>query len=164
MLIKVYKIWSAADIEVARWIRANTEGDSVFLTANTHNHPIPALSGRQVVIGFEGWLWSHGLSWDEIVKVKEDMRRMYSGNYTLLKEYGVDYVCIGPYERNLAENEHFSINYSAFSDEMRFHLRYDKVIGGERWRIYEVVASPSPTIQQSSVAPPLLFAMDRPHL
>jgi hypothetical protein len=63
---------------------------------------------------------------------------MYNGNYTLIKEYGVGYICLGPYERIFAVNNHFTINYSAFDDETRYYLAYDEQIDGERWRIYGV--------------------------
>jgi hypothetical protein len=88
-------------------------------------------------MGYEGWLWSHGINWSRICERKEDEIEMYKGNYTLIKEYGVDYVCAGPYESAFAADNHFKINYSAFDNEARFYLKYDVEIG-ERWRIYEV--------------------------
>ena len=71
---------------------------------------------------------------------------MYKGNYTLIKEYGVDYVCIGPYERAFATDNHFKINDSAFEDGTQFYLKYNVEIGEEkeRWRIYEVKKPSSP--------------------
>ena len=55
-----------------------------------------------------------------------------------MQGYDIDYVCIGPYERAFAQENHFAINDAAFEDETRFELTYDKVMGGERWRVYEV--------------------------
>ena len=55
-----------------------------------------------------------------------------------MQDYDVDYVCIGPYERTFAQENHFKINEAAFEDETRFELAYDKVIGEERWKIYKV--------------------------
>jgi hypothetical protein len=55
-----------------------------------------------------------------------------------MRDYGVDYVSVGPYERAFAQENHFEINDAAFDDETRFDLRYDRVIAGERWRIYHV--------------------------
>lgn len=138
MMTKDYRIWSAEDIKIAEWVRENTPGESIFLTGSAHNHPILALSGRQIVMGYEGWLWSHGINWTRIIERKNDVIAMYKGNYTLTKEYGVDYVCVSPYEESFAIDNHFDINYSAFSDETRFYLKYDAVMDGERWRIYEV--------------------------
>ncbi|MFZ2070162.1 MAG: hypothetical protein WAV32_00860 [Halobacteriota archaeon] len=143
MSAKECRMWSGGEIGVANWVRENTAPDSVFLTGSAHNQPISSLSGRLRVMGYEGWLWSHGINWTSICERKGDEIEMYTGNYTLVKEYGVDYVCVGPYESAFATDNHFAINYSAFEDETRFCLKYDKVIGEgegeERWRIYEVM-------------------------
>jgi len=138
MVQNTYEVWSGEEIEMTEWVRENTAPDSVFLTGSAHNHPIPALTGRQRVMGYEGWLWSHGINWTSISARKKDEIAMYKGNYTLLQNYGVDYVCIGPYERAFAQENHIKINDAAFENETRFELAYDKVIGEERWMIYEV--------------------------
>ena len=138
MVQNTYMVWSGEEIEMTEWVRANTASDSVLLTGSAHNHPIPALTGRQRVMGYEGWLWSHGIDWTSISARKKDEIAMYKGNYTLIQNYGVDYVCIGPYERTFAQENRFKINDAAFNDTARFELAYDKEITGEGWRIYEV--------------------------
>jgi hypothetical protein len=138
MLQNTYVVWSDEEIKMAEWVRENTASNSVFLTGSAHNHPISSLTGRQRVMGYEGWLWSHGIDWNSISERKKDVIAMYKGNYTLMRDYGVDYVCIGPYERAFAQENHFEINDAAFDDDTRFDLRYDTVIAGERWRIYQV--------------------------
>ena len=132
--------WSGAEIQMAEWVREpeHTAPDSIFLTGSAHNHPISSLAGRQRVMGYEGWLWSHGINWTSISERKNDEIAMYQGKYTLMRVYGVDYVCIGPYERAFARDNHFSINYAAFEDGSRFNLIYDTIVAGERWRIYQV--------------------------
>ena len=140
-----YKVWSACDREIADWVRDNTAPDGLFLTGSAHNHPITALAGRQRVMGYEGWLWSHGLNWTRIMRVKRDEIAMYKGNYQLIKDYGIDYVCIGPYERAFANENHFELNYSAFEDRARFRLIYEYGDGDKNnkpgcrcgWRIYK---------------------------
>ncbi len=144
MIKENYMVWSGEEIGIAEWVRENTAPNSIFLTGSAHNHPIPSLSGRQRVMGYEGWLWSHGINWTSISERKEDEIEMYKGNYTLIKEYGVDYVCIGPYEKAFATDNRFRINDSAFDNEAQFYLRYDEVIDGDRWRIYEVKTPSSP--------------------
>jgi len=140
-----YRVWSACDREIADWVRDNTAPDGLFLTGSAHNHPITALAGRQRVMGYEGWLWSHGLNWTRIMRVKRDEIEMYKGNYQLIKDYGIDYVCIGPYERAFANENHFELNYSAFEDRARFRLIYEYGDGDKNnkpgcrcgWRIYK---------------------------
>jgi len=89
-------------------------------------------------MGYEGWLWSHGIPWEEITARMADMRTMYEGDYSILQEYGVDYICIGPYERAFAEENRFTINEAAFGEVSRFRLVYDEVLGGKRWKIYQL--------------------------
>ena len=137
-----YRVWSGGEREIADWVRDNTVPDGLFLTGSAHNHPITALGGRQRVMGYEGWLWSHGLNWTRIMKVKSDEIEMYKGNYQLIKDYEIDYVCIGPYERAFANDNHFELNYSAFEDRARFRLIYeyeDKSKSEVRWRIYKTL-------------------------
>lgn len=131
-----YVIWTQEETEIADWVRENTPPDSVFLTGSAHNHPIPSLSGRPRVMGYEGWLWSHGINGTMINARKRDEKAMFGGNYALVKDYGVDYVCIGPYERAFARDNHFDINDSAFDDETRYFLAYEG--GGGKWRIYKI--------------------------
>ena len=138
MLEKDCQMWSGEELEVAEWVRDNTASDAVFLTGSAHNHPIPSLSGRQRVMGYEGWLWSHGMNWTCINARKNAELEMYKGDYTLVKAYGVDYVCICAHERAFASDNHFVINYSAFGDPTRFDLQFDEVIDGGSCRIYEV--------------------------
>ena len=143
MMEENYVVWTDGETRMAEWVRENTAPNSVFLTGSAHNHPIPSLSGRQRVMGYEGWLWSHGINWTSISERKKDEIEMYKGNYTLIKDYGVDYVCVGPYEKAFARDNNFDINYSAFDDEKRFYLKYDEVIRGERWRIYKIIVIPA---------------------
>jgi uncharacterized membrane protein len=141
MIEHTYEMWSGEEIAMADWVRTNTAPDSVFLTGTAHNHPIPSLTGRPRVMGYEGWLWSHGIPWTEISARRGDIKAMYEGNSTLLQEYSVDYVCIGPYERAFAQENQFLINETAFEEVTRFRLVYEAILRGARWRIYEVTAS-----------------------
>jgi hypothetical protein len=141
MIEHTYEMWSGEEIAMAEWVRANTTPDSVFLTGTAHNHPIPSLTGRPRVMGYEGWLWSHGIPWASISERKKDMIAMFNGDDSLLRTYQVDYVCIGPYERAFAEENRFTINEAAFEDKTRFQLVYETILRGARWQIYEVTAS-----------------------
>jgi hypothetical protein len=144
MLQNTYVVWSGEEIQMAEWVRENTAPDSVFLTGTAHNHPLPSLTGRPRVMGYEGWLWSHGISWTDMNTRKQDMKAMYQGDLTVMQDYGVDYVCVGPYERAFALENHFTIKEAAFADTTRFELAYEKEIADEKWQIYEVKMPSSP--------------------
>ncbi|GAC1659052.1 MAG: hypothetical protein NVS9B1_20370 [Candidatus Dormibacteraceae bacterium] len=87
-------------VQVATWVRANTEPHAVFLVAPDHNQPVTALTGRTVVLGYPGWVWSYGLSdWQVKQAAVGDMLRGAPGTPAQLQAYGVDYVVLGPQER-----------------------------------------------------------------
>lgn len=128
-------LWSSTDVKLGQWVRENTPGDSLFLTGSAHNHPIPSLGGRQIVMGFEGWLFSHGLSYE---KVRVDEIRMFQGETSLLLKYGVDFVALTPYERGFAQGNGFNLNNSYFKNSGLFELVYTDYSPQGAWEIYHV--------------------------
>ena len=125
-LVTNYQIFSKQDLEIAEEIKHLTPKDSVFATASIHNHPIPALTGRSTLVGFNGWLWSHGIDYQ---KRKNDLAKIYLGDTNaeeLISQYQVNYVTIGPLER-----ENFQINEKNFQ-------KYPKINLGNGWEIYHV--------------------------
>ena len=89
----------AGGVQVASWARAHTDPTAVFLVAPAHNEPIPTLGGRRVMVGYGGWLWTYGLSdWGQKTNDAERMLRGDPATPQLLRQYGIDYVVIGPQE------------------------------------------------------------------
>lgn len=71
--------------------------------------------------------------------------KIEKGNRRRISMYGgVDYICIGPYERAFADENGFTINEEAFEDTTRFELTYEKEIADGKWQIYEVKTPSSP--------------------
>lgn len=108
-------ISSNEDILVASLIKQKTAPDSIFLTASNHNHPVPMLTGRHIVMGYPGWLWTYGINYHPVA---EDINHIYSGSNQarqLLDKYQIDYVVIGPYEKlkNKPNREFFFNNFSS---------------------------------------------------
>jgi len=113
-LAGVLDIWSATDASTGRaglmeagdvaagmWARNNTDPDSVFVIQGSHLHPVPALSGRPVVVGFAGWVYDLGISdWGDRASHSTQILQGAEGHQAYLDQYGVDYVVIGPFERN----------------------------------------------------------------
>jgi hypothetical protein len=86
------------ELGLAEWARAQTPAHTRFLVGLQHNHPIPVLSGRPVIMSYEGWLWSQG---HDPEPYERDVRAMYAlgpGADSLLDHYGVGRVVIGPDE------------------------------------------------------------------
>ncbi|MBP9819823.1 hypothetical protein KBC79_03720 [Candidatus Woesebacteria bacterium] len=99
---------SAHEIESATQLKFVLSPGEITLTTDDHNHPIPMLVGQPIVLGYQGWLWSHGV---DASKTAADVERIYSGldNTTaLLEKYHVRYVYISDRERGrFAVNEAF---------------------------------------------------------
>lgn len=99
-------MFTTEELHLAETVRSESALDSVFLTAPIHNHFVPTLTGRQIVMGYPGWLWTYGIDYRQR---EQDVKTMYQGGAAarwLLEQYGVDYVVVGPAERReLAVNE-----------------------------------------------------------
>jgi hypothetical protein len=132
-------MWPKADVEFAEWVRDNTPPESIFLTGTHFLNPIPTLAGRQIVLGYEGWLWSHGIRWERIQKVKTDVIEMFRGNYTLIKQYDIHFIVITDYEKLFAEDNGFIINIRFFNESGKFEKVYDKTLEGRRYLVFKIL-------------------------
>jgi hypothetical protein len=98
----------AGGLRVADWVRHNTSPYAVFVVADDHNNPIPTLAGRRELVGYPGWLWTYGLA--DYVQKGQDARKILKGDPSameLVKQYGIDYVMIGPQEIPLGANRSY---------------------------------------------------------
>ena len=120
-------LWSRNDIELADVIIAKTEPRSLILTAAIHDHPVTALAGRKIIIGFPGNAWSWGLSdWSQR---ETDVHTMFKGGPSFLfNKYKVDYVLISPRERNFEPR----LNEDYFAKNFTF------VSGGPDYKLYQI--------------------------
>ncbi|MGB9693650.1 MAG: hypothetical protein ACPLYF_02285, partial [Fervidobacterium sp.] len=110
-----------------------------FLTGTYYLQPVVTLAGRQIVLGYEGWLWSHGIDWNHVQEVKKDVIEMFKGNYTLIKKYGVNFIAITKYERTFAIENNFGINTQFFKESGHFEKVYDQVLNGDSYTIFKVL-------------------------
>ncbi len=124
--VTYYRIFTRGDLEIAASVINLTPKDSLFVTSANHNHPIPALSGRSTLLGFHGWVWSHGLDYQ---KRSQDIIMIYQGGgeaEKLIRQYQISFITIGSLEKSS-----FSINESYFS-------KYPAIFLGNNWIIYDV--------------------------
>ena len=110
-----YQEFDAQGIAAAKFISAQAPSRAVVLHAPTFNSPV-FLTGRHSLLGYPGWMWSRGLNYSER---GIDIQRIYSGAPeadALLRQYGIDYVLIGPAElASLKVNEQFWSKYAVLS-------------------------------------------------
>ena len=118
---------SEEDIAAAAAVRQDIPPEARVLTSDQHNHFLPTLTGRRIVLGYRGWLWSYGVNYS---MVGRDVAAMYAGGdeaMRLFRRYDVSYVCVGPSERA-----------QLHPDEDFFRNRYPPVVESGPYTIYYV--------------------------
>ena len=105
-----YELFSAQQVEAAQWIKENTQPDAVFLTSNNHNNAVAALTGRNIVLGTDSYLYFHGLDTSQRYADVQAMFTQPGALETLAPTYEISYLYIGSYERSI---EGFDENLSA---------------------------------------------------
>jgi hypothetical protein len=92
-----YREFFPAGVVIAGEISQAAMPHAIVLHAPTFNSPV-FLTGRRSLLGYPGWMWSRGLDGAQRLA---DIRRMYAGEadaVSLLRNYHVDYVLVGPEE------------------------------------------------------------------
>lgn len=91
---EIYKVSEVIGVSKAT---ENLPMEERFATYPTYNHPV-LLSGRKVVLGYPGWIWSHGYQTKGKDKKLEDLMRGKKDWRDLAKELGVRYIFWGNLE------------------------------------------------------------------
>ncbi len=102
-----YQVFDAAGIRFAELVKAQTAPRSLIVHAPVHNTPV-FLTGRRSLMGYPGHIWTHGL---EFLQREGEVKRIYLGApdaEQLIRDYGVEYIVVGPQERVVTQvNEDF---------------------------------------------------------
>ncbi len=121
-----WQMFSKEDVRLSEFVKTNTNKNDVFLTSDRHNNPIPCLTGRQILMGYRGWLWTYGINYSQR---EQDVSAMYAGgdySRSLLKHYKVKYVLIETSQSNQYINEEF------------FSKNYKKVFKSQNFNLYKI--------------------------
>lgn len=115
----LYEIFGVKEQKAAEWIINNTLSSDIILTGTSHLNPVNSLAGRPVVMGYPGWLWSHGIKYQAREKDIVEIYRGLASTKDLLKKYSVSYIFIGAVERSMPNfNElFFEQNYPVVFQE-----------------------------------------------
>lgn len=108
-----HQVFDRDGIQFSEAMKGQTAPQVLVMHAPVHNHPV-FLTGRRSLMGYPGHIWTHGLDY---VKRENEIKRVYAGTVdadSILRQYGVDYVVVGPHERKIMlVNETF---FSKFQD------------------------------------------------
>ena len=93
-----YQVFDADGLRFAELVKAQTSPRSLIVHAPVHNTPV-FLTGRRSLMGYPGHIWTHGL---QFVQREGEIKRIYLGAPDapqLIKNYGIEYLVVGPQER-----------------------------------------------------------------
>jgi len=93
-----YQEFTPQEVRFAQDVRTLIPVDAHVLTTIRHNHPLPTLTGRRILLGYTGWLWSYGIAYEGI---EQDVQHIWQGGADaseLLKKYDVQYVVFSDQE------------------------------------------------------------------
>jgi hypothetical protein len=93
-----FQMYSAEELQLAEWVKKETPVDAIWLTGDQHNHWLFNLTGRQTLLTYRGWLWTHGYDY---LPTEKDVRSMYQypSQSELFKKYQIKYAVIGQNEK-----------------------------------------------------------------
>lgn len=103
-------MYTKEEIELVEWAKNKTNPKSVWLTGDNHNHWLFNLTGRQTLMTYRGWLWTHGYKYHDLEKDIAQMFKQPLSSQDLFNKYSVDYIVIGPNEKHTwkANQDEFS--------------------------------------------------------
>lgn len=123
----LHTIFNAEEQKTANWIIKNIPSKNNILTSSTHLNLVNSLAGKLVLIGYPGWLWTHGIQYQER---EVDINRMFQGGEEvekLFKKYKINYVMIGSKER-----------YDHKANELFYDQNYPLIFQLNSIKIYRV--------------------------
>jgi hypothetical protein len=117
-------------IAIAHQIVERTQPGALVLHAPAYNPPV-FLTGRRSLLGYPGQIWSRGL---DSGSRETDIQKIYSGApeaLALMQRNHVDYVLLGPAERQYLNENHLNIN-----DE--FWSQFPLIAQSGEYRLYGI--------------------------
>lgn len=94
-----WQIFTDAEVQAAVFATTTTPPKALWLTGQNHNQPIATLAGRQILLGYTGWIVSHGY---DVSTRNADVTALYAGGpgvAALVQQYHLAYAYFGWYEK-----------------------------------------------------------------
>jgi hypothetical protein len=112
------------ELGLADSVLGDTGARSTFIVGLKHNHPIPVMTGRQVLMSYPGWLWSHGIDSTERERDLRSIYKLESRAEDLIEKYGIDFVVVGPNEESTlgADRSGFRSLYPTLTETENYEI------------------------------------------
>ena len=104
-------MYSQEEMSLTNWVKSTTNPASIWLTGDNHNHWLYNLTGRQTLMVYRGWLWTHGYKTGELERDVSMMFKSPTQSQNLFKKYQVDYIVIGPNEKRVWQADPTNFNH-----------------------------------------------------
>lgn len=105
----LHQIFDHNAVAMAEYVKTNIDEQDLILTGMAHTNPIASLAGRQILVGYTGWLWSRGVNYQGREKAIKDFYLSPNAGSQLLKDYNIKYILV---DTSIAGN--FSENVKKF--------------------------------------------------
>jgi hypothetical protein len=125
--LSTYRMLDAQQIALAAEIEARTPPRAVFQDGMDNHDPVQMLAGRTLYVGYPNWLWTEGLPYVPRQQEALEILRWAPDAPRLLAASPIDFVVIGPLERN-----------QLGANEDAFRQRFPIVAETADYRVYDV--------------------------
>ncbi|CAN5125006.1 hypothetical protein BH11PAT4_BH11PAT4_0740 [soil metagenome] len=122
-----YTFLSKSEQDAGQLMLALLPADAVVLTSERHNHPVTMVAGRNLLVGYPGWLWSYGIEATPRLKAVKELWAGRSLSSGYVAEFGVTHAVLGP-------GESFETGYN----EVAFAQYFDLIGEKNGWKIFAV--------------------------
>ncbi len=122
-----YLMLTTEQLQIAADIRAVTDPKALLVGGMQPQDPVMELTGRRLLMGYWGQLWVSGIAYQQRQADVGTIYAMGPGADSLLRQYKVDYVVIGPDERSTLK-----------ANEAAYAARFPVVASTQDYRVYDV--------------------------
>ncbi|MEK7478032.1 MAG: hypothetical protein AAB645_01535 [Patescibacteria group bacterium] len=117
------------DSEVlAAYIKTKIPEQDLILTGTTHLNPVSSLAGRQVLVGYPGWLWTRGIDYSARENKIRQFYQAPSFDSHLLREFPISYI--------LMDN---SVINNWYASPATFDQLFPRVFTAGQYILYKVI-------------------------
>ncbi len=121
------------EMNFAKNVKKIIPQNSQILTTSDHNNPISLFSGRKNMIGYQGWLWSHGYKYTDL---ENEINQIWQGEneaLQLIEDFGIGYIAF--------ETTEGSIFREKDTNNIFFQKNFKLIYEWEDWKIFKTMPS-----------------------